>query len=90
MTSNHSEEQTHDEGVITSFMARLRQQIEAVIPEDTVDVVMGKARAALKEGFADFELVGRHELDAHLAALQQLTQTIKELEQRIARLESDR
>lgn len=83
-----SDETRNDEDVITSFMERLRQQIQALLPEDSVNSVLEQARSALAQGFAEFELVPRRELDAHLAALQQLTQTIKDLEQRIAELEA--
>jgi len=85
-----SDQTRNDDAVITSFMERLRQQIEALLPEDSVNSVLEQARSALAQGFAEFELVPRHELDAHLAALQQLTQTIKDLEQRIAELEAGR
>ena len=80
----------HDEAVISSFMERLAKQIQALLPEDSVNTVLEQARTALRDGFADFELVGRSELDGHLASLQHLTQTIKELERRIARLEASR
>ena len=77
-----------DEAVITSFVERLAKQIQALLPEDSVNTVLEQARTALRDGFADFELVGRSELDSHLASLEQLTQTIKELERRIAQLEA--
>ena len=76
-----------DEAVITSFLERLQQQIQALLPEDSVDTVLEQARSALRQGFAEFELVGRHELDGHLAALEQLTQIVRDLERRIAKLE---
>ena len=79
-----------DEAVITSFVERLAKQIQALLSEDSVNAVLEQARTALRDGFADFELVGRSELDGHLASLEQLTQTIKELEHRIAQLEASR
>lgn len=79
-----------DEAVITSFMERLQEQLAALLPADSVSTVLEQAREALKQGYAEFELVPRHELDGHVAALRQLTETIKELEQRIARLEAER
>ncbi len=79
-----------DEAVITSFVERLAQQIQTLFPEDTVNTVLEQAKSALRQGFAEFELVERHELDGHLAALEQLTQTIRDLEQRIAELEASR
>jgi BMFP domain-containing protein YqiC len=79
-----------DEAVITSFVERLAKQIQALLSEDSVNAVLEQARTALRDGFTDFELVGRSELDGHLASLEQLTQTIKELEHRIAQLEASR
>jgi BMFP domain-containing protein YqiC len=78
------------ETVITSLMERLREQIEMLLPEDSVNSVLQQAGSTLRQGFAEFELVPRRELDGHLAALKQLTDTIKDLEQRIAELESAR
>ena len=84
MKSDHARQ---DDSVITSFMERLRQQIEALLPEETVDTVLEQARSVLRMGLNEFELVGRHELDGHLAALEQLTQIVRDLERRIAKLE---
>ena len=78
------------ETVITSLMERLREQIEMLLPEDSVNSVLQQARSTLRQGFAEFELVPRRELDGHLKALKQLTDTIKDLEQRIAELETAR
>jgi BMFP domain-containing protein YqiC len=83
-----------DEAVITSFVERLQEQLQAFLPEglpeESINAVLEQARSALRQGFAEFELVPRHELDGHLQALQQLTQTVKDLERRIAELESGR
>jgi BMFP domain-containing protein YqiC len=87
MTTDQTRTRT-DDAVIGSFMERLLEQIEALLPEDSVNSVLEQARAALRQGFAEFDLVPRHELDGHLAALGQLTETIKDLEARIARLEA--
>ena len=78
------------ETVITSLMERLREQIEMLLPEDSVNSVLQQARSTLRQGFAEFEQVPHRELDGHLAALKQLTDTIKDLEQRIAELETAR
>ncbi|MDH3642074.1 MAG: accessory factor UbiK family protein [Gammaproteobacteria bacterium] len=78
-----------DDAVMTTFLERLQQQIQALVPEDSVAAVLEQARSVLRQGFAEFELVPRHELDGHLAALEGLNQTIKALEQRIARLETE-
>jgi len=79
-----------DEAVITSFLERLQEQLTALLPADSVNTVLEQARTALKRGYAEFELVPRHELEGHFAALRQLTQTIKDLERRIAKLEAER
>jgi BMFP domain-containing protein YqiC len=84
----HRDQTQSDDTMISAFLERLRQQIDMVLPEDSVNTVLAQARSALRQGFAEFELVGRHELDAHLAALKQLTATVKDLEQRIAELET--
>jgi BMFP domain-containing protein YqiC len=84
-----SSDGTHsDDTVIATFIERLRQQIQAVLPEDSVNKVLGQAKTTLSQGFAEFELVARLELDGHLAALEQLTGTVKDLEARIAELEA--
>ena len=83
-----------EDAAITSFLEqlqeRLQEQIQALLPEEAVNSVLEQTRAALSQGFAEFQLVPRHELDGHLAALEQLTRTIKDLEARIADLEAGR
>ena len=42
-----------------------------------------------RQTLAEVDLVPRHELDAHLAALERLTETMRDLERRVAALEAD-
>lgn len=75
------------EALITDFMERLQQQIDDLLPRQSVDAVLEQARRALRQGFADFDLVPRRELEAHMTALEELRRTVEDLERRIRALE---
>lgn len=77
----------HPDALISTFLERLQQQIAGLLPRDRVDAVMDQARRTLRQGFAEFDLVPRRELDAHLATLEGLTRTVEALERRIRVLE---
>lgn len=76
------------EALIADFVERLQQQIDELLPRQSVDAVLEQARRALRQGFADLDLVSRRELDAHLASLEELRRTVEDLERRLRALES--
>lgn len=76
------------EALISDFIERLQQQIGESLPRQSVDAVIEQARRTLSQGFAEFDLVPRRELDAHLASLEGLRRTVEDLERRIRQLES--
>lgn len=53
------------------------------------DTVLEQARAALRQGLDDFDLVPRRELEGHLEAIEALRRTVEDLERRIRELEAD-
>lgn len=75
------------EALITDFVERLQQQIDQLLPRQSVDAVLEQARRTLRQGFAEFDLVPRRELAAHLAILEELRRTVEDLEHRIRELE---
>jgi BMFP domain-containing protein YqiC len=85
---NINQENINQENIVTDLMNRLRDQLRNAIPSHTLDAAMDQARRALHQGLADFDLVSRQELDAHLKTLAQLQQTVERLERRIGELES--
>ncbi|HEY5679898.1 MAG TPA: accessory factor UbiK family protein [Pseudomonadales bacterium] len=83
---NHS---PGNEDVVGTFIERLTEQLASLVPPDSLRLVLDQARSALQRGLAEVDLVPRHELDAHLAALDRLTETTRDLERRVAALEAD-
>jgi BMFP domain-containing protein YqiC len=77
----------NQEALITDFIERLQKQIGELIPRQSVDAVLEQARRTLRQGFADFDLVPRRELEAQLAALEALRRTVEDLERRVRELE---
>jgi BMFP domain-containing protein YqiC len=75
------------DALISTFVERLQQQIAGLLPQDRVDAVMEQLRRALRQGFSEFDLVPRRELEAHLATVDRLTRTVEDLERRIRALE---
>jgi len=78
----------NQEALISDFIERLQRQIGGLLPQGSVDAVLEQARRALRQGFMDFDLMPRRELDAHLAVLEELRKTVEDLERRIRELES--
>ena len=83
-----NQENTHQETIVTDLMNRLRDQLSSAVPSQALDAAMDQARRVLHQGLAEFDLVSRQELDAHLNTLVQLQQTVERLERRIGELES--
>ena len=83
-----TQETPHQETIVTDLMNRLRDQLSSAIPSQTLDAAMDQARRVLHQGLAEFDLVSRQELDAHLNTLAQLQLTVERLERRIGELES--
>ncbi len=83
----------NQEALISDVVGRLRQTLGGLLPggsADTVaDAVLEQARAALRQGLDDFDLVPRRELEGHLDALESLRRTVEDLERRIRQLEAD-
>lgn len=77
----------NQEALISDFVERLQQQIGDLLPGGSAEAVLEQARRALQQGFADFDLVPRRELDAHLAVVEELRRTVEDLERRIRDLE---
>jgi len=77
----------NQEALISDFIERLQQQIGELLPRQSVDAVVEQARRTLRQGFVEFDLVPRRELDAHLASLEDLRRTVEDLERRIRELE---
>jgi BMFP domain-containing protein YqiC len=77
----------NQEALISDYVERLQRQIAELIPRQSVDAVLEQARRTLRQGFAEFDLVPRRELDAQLAALETLRRTVEDLERRIRELE---
>jgi BMFP domain-containing protein YqiC len=78
----------NEEALIGDFVERLQQRIDELLPRQSVDAVLEQARRTLRQGFADFDLVPRRELEAHLVSLEELRRTVEDLERRIRTLES--
>ncbi len=83
------EHSARNDDVVGAFIERLTDQLTSLVPPDSLRMVVDQARSALQRGLAEVDLVSRHELDAHLAALDRLTETIRDLERRVAKLEAD-
>jgi BMFP domain-containing protein YqiC len=77
----------NQEALISDFVERLQQQIDELLPRQSVDAVLEQARRMLRQGFAEFDLVPRRELEAHLASLEELRRTVEDLERRIRAME---
>lgn len=77
----------NQEALISDYIERLQRQIAELVPRQSVDAVLEQARRTLRQGFAEFDLVPRRELDAQLAALETLRRTVEDLERRIRELE---
>jgi BMFP domain-containing protein YqiC len=77
----------NQEALISDYIERLQRQIAELVPRQSVDAVLEQARRALRQGFSEFDLVPRRELDAQLAALETLRRTVEDLERRIRELE---
>ena len=77
----------NQEALISDFIERLQQQIGGLVPGQSVEVVLEQARKTLRQGFSEFDLVPRRELEAHFAAIEQLRRTVEQLERRIRELE---
>ena len=85
------------EALISDIVGRLRQALGGLLPRGSVDAagntmadaVLEQARAALRQGLDDFDLVPRRELEGHLEALEALRRTVEDLERRIRELEAD-
>lgn len=80
---------TSQESLISDFIDRLQQQIDELLPRQSVDTVLDQARRILRQGFSELDLVPRRELEAHMAALEELRRTVEDLERRIRTLEDD-
>ena len=83
------EHSTRNDDVVGAFIERLTDQLASLVPPDSLRLVLEQARSALQRGLAEVDLVPRHELDAHLAALDRLTETMRNLERRVAILEAE-
>jgi len=77
----------NQEALISDFVERLQQRLGELLPRQSVDAVLEQAGRTLRQGFADFDLVPRRELEAHLVALEDLRRTVEDLEHRIRELE---
>lgn len=77
----------NQEALISNFIERLQQQIGELVPRQSVAAVLEQARRTMRQGFAEFDLVPRRELEAQLAALETLRHTVEDLERRIRELE---
>jgi len=77
----------NQEALISDFIERLQQQLADLAPNQTIAAVLDQARHTLRQGFAEFDLVPRRELEAQLAALETLRRTVEDLERRIGQLE---
>jgi BMFP domain-containing protein YqiC len=77
----------NQEALISDFIERLQQQLGELVPHQTVAAVLDQARRTLRQGFAEFDLVPRRELEAQLATLESLRRTVADLESRIGELE---
>jgi BMFP domain-containing protein YqiC len=77
----------NQEAFISDLIERLQKQIGELVPRHSVDAVVEQARRTMRQGFAEFDLVPRRELEAQLAALDTLRRTVEDLERRIRELE---
>jgi BMFP domain-containing protein YqiC len=77
----------NQEALISDFIERLQKRIDEILPRQSVDAVIDQARRTLRQGFVEFDLVPRRELDAHLTSLEDLRRTVEDLERRIRELE---
>ena len=67
------------------FLAQVRAALGDTLPGDA----MAALEASARNIFAQFELVPKHEYEAHMDILVSLNAQVAELEQRIAALEQD-
>lgn len=81
------ERRVNQEALISDFIERLQQQLGEVLPHQSIAAVLEQARRTLRQGFAEFDLIPRRELEAQLAALESLRRTVEDLERRIRALE---
>jgi BMFP domain-containing protein YqiC len=77
----------NQEALISDFIERLQQQLGELVPHQTISAVLDQARRTLRQGFAEFDLVPRRELESELATLESLRRTVEDLERRIGQLE---
>lgn len=77
----------NQEAIVSDFVERLGQAIAGLLPGGSADAVLEQARRALRQGFDDFDLVPRRELEGHFTALEDLRRTVEDLERRIRELE---
>ncbi|TDJ29067.1 MAG: hypothetical protein E2O61_09365 [Gammaproteobacteria bacterium] len=66
-----------------TLMARIRDVLGGLTPEP----LMERLNASLEGFFEQFQLVSKRELEGHIASIEQLKNTIADLEQRMAKLE---
>ena len=71
---------------LDTLIGRLRDALGGLAP----DAAFERMRPVLDGFFEQFQLVPRHEYDAHLASMAKLERTVSELEDRIADLERQR
>lgn len=76
------------DALIADFVERLKRQIGELLPPQSVEAVLDQARRALRQGMGEFELVSRHELEGHVAALRALRETVATLEARVRAVEA--
>ena len=67
------------------FLAQIRTTLGDTLPGDVLQTLETNARGL----FAQFELVPKHEYEAHMDILASLKAQVAELEQRIAALEQE-
>ena len=67
------------------FLEQVRATLGDALPGDALQTLEASARNL----FAQFELVPKHEYEAHMDILASLNAQVAELEQRIALLEQD-
>ncbi len=67
------------------FLEQVRMTLGDALPSDALQTLEANARSL----FAQFELVPKHEYEAHMDILTSLNAQVAELEQRIAVLEQE-
>jgi ubiquinone biosynthesis accessory factor UbiK len=87
-SETHRNLDVNQEALISDYIERLQRQITELIPRQSVDAVLEQARRILRQGFAEFDLVPRRELEAQLVTLEILRRTVEDLERRIRELEA--